>query len=224
MQDDPYRKSTDPAPSLFQDATNNINITVPAARLQLSSLAPVVMLHDPTTHGIEVHKIRVTFFAKNSETKKPIVRYFTLPQLCANIHAKPPRRTKDDLPLLKLAGFGKRPNEKGSLRHDGNVDDINGGELDYDYKKEGTIRKISFEEATEIIRQMRVRTLIYTSPSHTAAEPRWRLLIPLSKIEPDIAMRARLVATSGLPRGSLITLLRGASRRWGHKRIYLLTS
>ena len=36
--------------------------------------------------------------------------------------------------------------------------------------------------------------------------------------------RRRTEKNEWLPRGSLITLLRGASRLWRHKRIYLLTS
>jgi hypothetical protein len=36
--------------------------------------------------------------------------------------------------------------------------------------------------------------------------------------------RRRTEKNEWLPRRSLITLLRGASRPWGHKRIYLLTS
>jgi hypothetical protein len=38
------------------------------------------------------------------------------------------------------------------------------------------------DQAIEALKAMGVRTLIYTSPSHTAVKPKWRLHIPLSKL------------------------------------------
>lgn len=102
--------------------------------------------------------------------------------------------TKAALPWLKLAIFGKKRTPKredgsggGSLRHDGNVLQITGAELDYDGEKVG------FDEALEMVKAMGITALIYTSPSHTAATPRWRILAPTSKPCPNV-LRAALVA------------------------------
>ena len=40
---------------------------------------------------------------------------------------------------------------------------------------------MSFDQAIETIKSMKVRALIYTTPSHTAANPRWRILSPVSR-------------------------------------------
>jgi hypothetical protein len=95
--------------------------------------------------------------------------------------------TKDKLPWLKLATFGDKPSEPdengkggGCLRHDGNVISISGIELDYD----GEV--MPFEEAVARIKKARLCALLYTSPSHTVAAPRWRILLPTSRdLPPD---------------------------------------
>jgi hypothetical protein len=79
---------------------------------------------------------------------------------------------KGALPWLKLALFGEARTDKGSLRHDGNVLEVSGVELDYDEKV------VSFDAAVEIIRRNGLRCAIYTSPSHTEEKPKWRILAP----------------------------------------------
>jgi len=81
---------------------------------------------------------------------------------------------KSDLPLLKLGTFGTDRTPKGSLRHDGNLQAISGIEGDYD------AGQIAPEVAAERLRAAGLAALIYTTPSHTPAAPRWRVLCPLS--------------------------------------------
>jgi hypothetical protein len=81
---------------------------------------------------------------------------------------------KSDLPLLKLATFGTDRTPKGSLRHDGNLQALSGIEGDYD------AGQIAPEVAAERLRAAGLAALVYTTPSHTPAAPRWRVLCPLS--------------------------------------------
>ena len=96
-------------------------------------------------------------------------------------------RVKQDLPLLKLAIFGDQRTNKGSLRHDGNVQSITGIEGDLDGGQQ------SFDRALAHLREANVMALAYTSPSHKNTAPRLRVLCPTSRHLPP-AKRARLVA------------------------------
>jgi putative DNA primase/helicase len=80
---------------------------------------------------------------------------------------------KDALPLIKLATFGNARTEKGSLRHDGNLADVYGIEGDYDGGK------VPITDATERLASAGIEAVLFTTPSHTAAAPRWRVLAPL---------------------------------------------
>jgi predicted P-loop ATPase len=96
-------------------------------------------------------------------------------------------REKAKLPWLKLAKFGTKRTDKNSLRHDGNVLEITGIELDYD------IEQISFDNAVKAVEAMGIHALLYTSASHTPDKPRWRVLAPTSRpCAPEL--RYRLVA------------------------------
>jgi hypothetical protein len=79
---------------------------------------------------------------------------------------------KAELPWLKLAAFGDKRTEKGSLRHDGNVKWISGIEADYD------AAQMPFDEAVGLLEYHCIMGLLYTSPSHQEAKPRWRILCP----------------------------------------------
>ena len=72
------------------------------------------------------------------------------------------------------------------LRRDANVVSISGIEADYDDEV------MSFDEATEILEVARLSALLYTSPSHTEDNPRWRVLCPTSRDLPP-EQRARLL-------------------------------
>lgn len=90
------------------------------------------------------------------------------------------------LPWFKMAIFGKVATKKGSLRHDANLLALTGVELDYDGEA------ISFEAAEKMLWDSKLIGLIYTTPSHTPAAPRWRLLLSTSApVEP--AWHATLV-------------------------------
>ncbi|MFZ5750864.1 MAG: AAA family ATPase [Pseudomonadota bacterium] len=83
-------------------------------------------------------------------------------------------RDKAALPLVKLGTFGNARTDKGSLRHDANLLRVSGVEGDYD------AGAVSPQDAAERLRQAGIAALIYTTPSHTAEAPRWRVLAPLA--------------------------------------------
>ncbi|MBV8589346.1 MAG: DUF3987 domain-containing protein [Acetobacteraceae bacterium] len=103
---------------------------------------------------------------------------------------------KASLPWLKLAVFGEIRTEKNSLRHDANVKAITGVEADYDGEE------ITFEAALELLEKQGIAAILYTSPSHTEAKPRFRVVAPVSEeLPPD--KRAHLVGRlNGLFRGA----------------------
>ena len=82
---------------------------------------------------------------------------------------------KADLPLLKLATFGDARSDRGAIRHDGNLVAVHGVEVEHDA---GTM---TVEDAEAALQEWGVAGLIHTTPSHTAAAPRWRLLCPLAE-------------------------------------------
>ncbi len=79
------------------------------------------------------------------------------------------------MPWLKLASFGTAITAKGSLRHNANLLKIEGIEGDHDA---GTM---TLEEAAKRLENASLAALLYTSPSHTSAKPRWRVLCPTSE-------------------------------------------
>ncbi|AUM72930.1 AAA family ATPase [Paracoccus jeotgali] len=82
--------------------------------------------------------------------------------------------SKAALPLLKLATFGDKRTEKGSLRHDGNLGTIHGIEGDYD------AGGVTASEAVQMLKAADIAALVYTTPSHKPDAPRWRVLVPTS--------------------------------------------
>ncbi|MCK1699856.1 primase-helicase family protein [Bradyrhizobium sp. 144] len=130
-------------------------------------------------------KIHVTFF-KDFAAKTYTTDDLTLIELQERIQNASARR-KDDLPWLKLAEFGKKRTAEGSLRHNANVVQITGVEVDYDDEK------IAFDDVVNAVQEMGITALAYTSPTHSVAAPRWRILAPTSqRLQPDT--RAKLVA------------------------------
>jgi hypothetical protein len=85
---------------------------------------------------------------------------------------KPRRRSKAELPLLKLATFGDKPTDKGALRNDANIVTVAGVELDYDAEQ------LPVEKVIENLRAAKVLSVVYTSASHTPDKPRFRILAP----------------------------------------------
>jgi hypothetical protein len=111
--------------------------------------------------------VTVTYFA-DKMAERASEETLSLPRLAAKIQ-RATARTKDCLPWLKLARFGEMRSDKGSLRHDGNVVVITGIEVDYDGEQ------ISFENAVETVERAGIIAIVYTSPSHRAEKPRWRV-------------------------------------------------
>jgi hypothetical protein len=115
--------------------------------------------------------MRVTLFP-DVHAKTKLEREIDFQQLIDLIRTtKAP--SKHDLPLLKLATFGDLRTNKDSLRHDANVLQVYGVECDYDGEQ------VTFEEASSLAQNANVQVILYTSPSHTPAAPRWRALFPL---------------------------------------------
>lgn len=139
--------------------------------------------------------LRVSFFAAlSADTVTPWDGQWT--DLCAYLQNPPEYPTKAACPLLKLAAFGDARTVKGSLRHDANVTAIYGVEGDHDAST------ISPEEAVLLLQQAGIEALIYTSPSHTPAAPRWRVLAPTSQPYAPAAHRELVGRLNGVLRGA----------------------
>jgi len=82
--------------------------------------------------------------------------------------------SKQACPLIKLATIGDARTDAGCLRSEANIPSVSGVECDYDA---GVMQP---EEARDLLTMHGIQSLIYTSPSHTSAAPRWRVLAPLS--------------------------------------------
>jgi hypothetical protein len=81
---------------------------------------------------------------------------------------------KSALPWLKMAILGDTRTDKGSLRHDANICGVTGLEGDYDGGG------MTAEEASRRLRNAGISAIVYTTPSHTKENPRWRVLCLLS--------------------------------------------
>jgi hypothetical protein len=101
--------------------------------------------------------VKVTFLRDRSGAALH-TRELTLPAL-RDLILSTTAGAKEALPWLKLARFGDKRSDKGSLRHDANVLKITGVELDYDGKL------MPFEEAVAITEKAGLNALLYTSPS-----------------------------------------------------------
>ena len=134
--------------------------------------------------------ISVTFFPNAAaQTKREVALH--LPDL-ANRIATTTAPSKVTLPWLKLATFGDHRTDKNSLRNNANVRTITGLEADYD----GEI--VSFAQAYEILRKAGVTAIVYTSPSHTEAAPRWRVAAPFSTDYPPAQRDQFMARLNGL--------------------------
>lgn len=119
--------------------------------------------------------MRVTFFANLSARDKSEFDW-SWPDIVQFLRDEPPEaQLKCRLPLIKLAVFGDARSDMDSLRHDANVLTVTGVEGDYDGGE------MTIDEAAERLRGAGVRALLYTSPSHVEASPRWRVLAPLER-------------------------------------------
>jgi hypothetical protein len=117
-------------------------------------------------------KLHVTFFpdSTGSSFTTENIYIWDLRDLICNTAAA----TKEQLPWLKLATFGDQRSDKNSLRHNDNIIAINGVEGDYDGEQ------VALASAVKRLKAAHIRCLVYTSPRHTSAAPRWRVLAPTS--------------------------------------------
>jgi P4 family phage/plasmid primase-like protien len=120
-----------------------------------------------------VEAIHVTIF-RDPTARSLEVKNLTLEEL-RNMVVTTTATSKSDLPWLKLAVFGDKKSDKGCLRNNDNVLEITGIEVDYDAKV------MAFEDAVEAVKRAKLTALIYTSPSHAANAPKWRVVLPASR-------------------------------------------
>ena len=137
--------------------------------------------------------MRISIFPTVSATSIEAldVTWAQFAQHCVNPPKYPSKAT---CPLVKLATFGAIPTAKGALRHEANMLSISGIEADYD----GEL--VSPEDARDLLTFNGIESVIYTSPSHTAKTPRWRVLAPITDnapLEQRRALVGRLNAALG---------------------------
>ena len=138
-------------------------------------------------------RFAVTFFKGFAATSKTEL-LCTVDDLASKIR-NTSGPTKDALPWLKLGRFGDWRTERGSLRHDVNLLSISGVEADYDGER------MEVDEARDILEKQGLAGIIYTSPSHTADTPRWRVVCPLGEELPPARRSHQLGRLNGLFRG-----------------------
>lgn len=144
----------------------------------------------PPVSNITGTQIAITFFPNFAAPRKSEAA-LTLPDLAERIRATTAPH-KEMLPWLKLARFGNKRTDKGSLRHDANMLAISGIEADYD------AGRMPFEDACALLEKQGIASIPYTSPSHTEDVPRWRVLCPLSIEMPPARRSALLGRLNGL--------------------------
>ena len=113
------------------------------------------------TTDLDTRKVAVTFFKDEFASSLRRVD-MTLPQLAGHIGTQT-AASKCELPWLKLAIFGSKRSDKNCLRTNENVVQITGIEGEHD------AGEISFDTAIAVMREARVRSLLYTSPSYMPA-------------------------------------------------------
>jgi hypothetical protein len=119
-------------------------------------------------------EMRITSFSDVKGVKRNTT-WMSLSEFATASIATAKAPDKASLPLVKLAAFGDRRSSKGSLRHDKNVLEVSGVEIDYDGEQ------LPLDEAVKTLAAAEVPALLYSSPSHRPERPRWRILAPFSK-------------------------------------------
>jgi hypothetical protein len=136
--------------------------------ITINGLGSEVKIADDSNIAAPEITIAVTFFENyNAFTNKE--RKLSVDELL-ELFTHTTAEVKGRLPWVKFARFGAKKSEVGSLRTDKNVLDVTAGMGDYDGEQ------ISFETAVERVRSAGIAAFLYTSPSHTAAKPRWRVI------------------------------------------------
>lgn len=160
-------------------------------------------MHDKPDTDIATCKLTLTVFRDETGSERKEIE-FTLSQWQEHILSRS-ADNKDQLRWLKGAIFGSKRSENGSLRTNTNVKLITAPVVEYDGPRNGVEKPITFDEAIAIIEKARLRAVVYTSPSHKAAEPRWRIIFPSSHHEsnPVVRHEALVAMVNGLFNGQL---------------------
>jgi len=119
------------------------------------------------------------------------------PELAAWCVNPPQYPSKQACPLIKLATIGEQRTAKGALRHDANILTVSGLEGDYDGEQ------MAPETAKTLLEFAGIAAVVYTSPSHTPAKPRWRVIAPFSAPQQPAARRELLARLNGVLGGVL---------------------
>lgn len=155
----------------------------------MGAASPILSLVDRRN---EVARVSSTPHIRWSELKNVHARSVeewsgTWPEFVERIREAEAFHKKEDAPLLKLATFGTKQTSKKSLRHDANVLEVHGIELDYD---DGVV---TMDDALNMLEKHGIRAVIHPTASSTPEKPRWRAFLPLAAPVPP-EERERLVA------------------------------
>jgi hypothetical protein len=132
-------------------------------------------------NDLNTRKLTLTTF-KDEKASNKRQTSLTLPEWQEHIR-KRSENTKEQLPRLSGLIFGSIRTGNNCLRHDANVKKITAIVVEYDGPQNGVEQQISIEEAKATIEKAALRALLSTTSSHTEAEPRWRIVFPLSQHE-----------------------------------------
>ena len=122
---------------------------------------------------INLPSVSFTVFPSTDATTKQ-AKSTTWAELVGLLKDPPEYTSKKACPLISGATYGERKTEKGCLRHSANVLAVYFVEGDYDGEE------VTPEEAAQRLQAANVEAVVYTTASHTAKAPRWRVLAPLS--------------------------------------------
>lgn len=143
------------------------------------------------------HRMATTIFADRRAFKAARLQR-SLADLAAEISTRT-AATKDDLPYIKLARFGRTKTPHKSLRSNANLERITGIEADYDG---GTL---SPQDAAAALESAGIAALIYTSPSHgqPGKGSRFRVMCVCAAEHPPEARDALVARLNGALGGVL---------------------
>ncbi len=151
------------------------------------------------------NSIFVSIFRNKSGKVLDRAERLTLDEIEKLILDEAPVAKKDDQRLLKLAKFGDSLSRHKSIRHDDNVVEVHGIEIDYD----GGL--VNASEVIQILQSRNIEALAYTTTSNTTDNPRWRLLVSLQT--PLIGDKNNIKEKRSYYCGIINTLIGGIAER-----------
>ena len=119
--------------------------------------------------------ISYTLFADKYAAEKIVRADVPWEELVQRIREAPTYPDKAHCPLISLSEYGDGVSDKGSVRFAENVLRVHGGEIDYDAEQ------VPMSEAAALLQAANIEAALYTTPSHTADKPRWRVFLPFSE-------------------------------------------